>query len=72
MPGATDFNSVGVKTYVSIQQGLEATVITITNGLYENILAALRDGTSSCASADALLNSPWGTGSLVKQILGCS
>jgi hypothetical protein len=71
MPGATDFNDVGVKTYVDLTQGLRATVITLTNGLYDNILAALKDGVSACSVAYAVAHSPWGTGSLMQQILGC-
>lgn len=44
MPGATDFNSVGVKNYVSIQQGLQATVETLHGGPYGDILLHLRSG----------------------------
>lgn len=68
-PGASDFNSVGVKTYTSYQQGLQATIQTLTNGLYSNILDALRSGTSAKAVADAIAASPWGTGQLVQQII---
>lgn len=71
MPGATNFNSVGVKTYVDITQGLQATVITLKNGLYGPILDALAAGTSSCAVAHAITQTPWGTGELVIEILGC-
>lgn len=71
MPGATNFNSVGVKTYVSLDQAVEASVITITNGRYQNILDALKAGNSACACAAALAASPWGTGALVQKILGC-
>ncbi len=63
MPGATIFNSVGVKAYKSWAQGLEASVITINNGLYGGILAALRRGSDAQAVADAVAASPWGTGS---------
>ena len=63
MPGATIFNSVGVKAYKSWAQGLEASVITINNGFYGGILAALRRGNDAQAVADAVAASPWGTGS---------
>jgi hypothetical protein len=63
MPGATIFNSVGVKAYKSWMQGLEASVITINNGFYDGILAALRRGNDAQAVADAVAASPWGTGS---------
>ena len=63
MPGATVFNSVGVKAYASWAQGLRATVITLNNGLYGGILAALRSGSDANAVASAVAASPWGTGS---------
>jgi len=69
-PGARNFNSVGVKRYQSVEQGLEATFKTLTNGRYDHIVAALRQGNSARAAAQALANSPWGTGELVQKILG--
>jgi peptidoglycan hydrolase CwlO-like protein len=63
MPGATVFNSVGVKAYTSWAQGLKASVITIRNGYYGSILDALRRGNDAQAVADAVAASPWGTGS---------
>jgi len=62
MPGATVFNSVGVKAYKSWAQGLEATVITINNGYYGGILSALNAGNDGQAVAAAVAASPWGTG----------
>lgn len=62
MPGATVFNSVGVKAYTSWKQGLEATMITLKNGYYGDILEALRRGNDSGAVARAVGASPWGTG----------
>ncbi len=63
MPGASVFNSVGVKAYTSWAQGLRATVITLHNGFYNGILAALRSGNDAQAVATAVASSPWGTGS---------
>ncbi len=63
MPGATVFNSVGVKAYTSWAQGLKATVITLHNGRYGGILAALGNGNDAQAVATAVASSPWGTGS---------
>ena len=54
MPGATVFNSVGVKAYTSWKQGLEATMITLKNGYYGGILDALRRGNDSTAVAAAV------------------
>ncbi len=62
MPGATVFNSVGVKAYTSWKQGLQATMITLRNGYYGGILDALRRGNDSSAVAAAVGASPWGTG----------
>lgn len=68
--GAGTYNSVGVRNYTSPQQGIAATVQTLLNGRYGNILGALHQGRDARAAADALANSPWGTGSLVQRILG--
>jgi peptidoglycan hydrolase CwlO-like protein len=62
-PGATAMNSVGVKAYVSWEQGMRATITTLYNGFYAGILAALRRGDDAQAVADAVAASPWGTGS---------
>lgn len=67
--GATKFNSVGVKNYLSYEDGLAANARAITNGRYENILAALRRGTSAMEVAEAINSSPWGSGDLVVKIL---
>jgi peptidoglycan hydrolase CwlO-like protein len=62
MPGATVFNSVGVKAYTSWKQGLEATVKTLKNGYYGGIIEALRRGNDASSVAAAVGASPWGTG----------
>ena len=67
--GETSFNSVGVKNYTSYADGLDANVKVINNGLYSNILAALQRGDDAHAVAQAITNSPWGTGGLVDKIL---
>lgn len=65
-----NYNSVGVKRYGDPNSGIQATVHTLQNGRYGNILAALRKGDSAVAAAQALANSPWGTGALVLKMLG--
>ena len=70
MPGASIFNSVGVKAYTSWKQGLEATVITMKNGYYDGIIAALQRGNDSSAVAAAVGASPWGTGNFVRHTKG--
>jgi hypothetical protein len=72
MPGATSFNSVGVRNYTSYADGIRATAQTLTNGHYPNILAALRAGNSAVAVAQAVAASPWGTGQGVLRVLGAS
>lgn len=54
-------NSVGVQRYASYDAGLSATVQTLQNGRYSNILAALKQGTSTAAVLGAVNASPWGT-----------
>ncbi len=63
-PGATSMNSVGVKAYVSWQQGFLATIATLRNGRYGPILAALASGHDAQAVVDAVAASPWGTHSI--------
>jgi hypothetical protein len=67
--GETQFNSVGVKNYVSYQDGIDANAKVLQNGLYGNILDALRQGNDALAVARAIKSSPWGTGGLVEKIL---
>ena len=67
--GESNFNSVGVKNYMSYADGLDANVKVINNGLYSNILAALQRGDDAHSVAQAITNSPWGTGALVDKIL---
>jgi hypothetical protein len=69
MPGATKFNSVGVKNFVSYDDGLTANIKAITNGRYANILSALKAGNNAQGVAQAIANSPWGTGGLVLRTL---
>ncbi len=60
-PGATAMNSVGVKSYLSREQGIEATVQTLENGMYGGILDALKQGNDAGAVLAAVSKSPWGT-----------
>ena len=67
--GAGKFNSVGVRNYSSYEDGLAATVKTLRNGRYTEILAALKSGNGTHAAVSSQLNT-WGTGStLVQRIL---
>jgi hypothetical protein len=61
-PGATIWNSVGVKSYPDWPTAIRATARTLKNGLYPKVLAALRSGTDAAAVAHAVGASQWGTG----------
>lgn len=61
MPGATDFNSVGVKNYSSMSVGVLATAKTIMGGGYSDIIAALKSGHGLCGGSYAGL-SRWSGG----------
>ena len=65
-----DNNGHPVRNYTSPKQGLDATYQTLTNGRYQDIVSALRNGSDAMAAAKALKASPWGTGGLVEQVLG--
>lgn len=70
-PGATSYNSIGVRNYPSLQAGIHATIQTLKNGYYTGILGALRHGHDPLAVARAIGASPWGTsGQLMAQVLG--
>jgi len=61
---------IGVQRYPDVQTGIDATVNTLTNGRYGNIIGALRQGDDAMKAAQALANSPWGTGALTMKVLG--
>ena len=77
-PGSTFYNCLkkgvsgcksGVRNYLSSQDGVDATVRTIKNGRYQNIINALKSGDSAEKSALALKSSPWGTGELALKVV---
>jgi hypothetical protein len=41
--GSTNFNSAGVKSYPSFQEGVAAAVATLNNGLYDPLLTGLQE-----------------------------
>jgi hypothetical protein len=69
-PGASDYNSAGVKNYPSQTIGIEATYATLHNGDYPKILACLSDpsGSSALALAAAVGSEPWGTGNFSRVV----
>jgi hypothetical protein len=60
-PGATAINGVGVKQYSSLTEGLDATVTTLENGNYGDILLQLRAGNGLTSGAEKGL-STWSGG----------
>lgn len=61
-PGNTLYNSAGVRNYVSLGQGLSATVATLYNGRYPGVIAALRAGNNAERVARAVWEPHvWGT-----------
>lgn len=62
LPGATNYNSAGVKNYTNLAEGIRATAGALTNGYYNNIVSALRSGRASENQLAGLVEaSPWGT-----------
>lgn len=59
----------GVRNYMSSQDGIDATIKTIKNGRYQNIIDALKSGNSAEKTAQALKSSPWGTGELALKVV---
>jgi peptidoglycan hydrolase CwlO-like protein len=63
MPGSTDFNSFGVKNYVSAQQGMQATLLTLQSGATTYGYGQVLDGLSNCwpamKTAEAINASYW-------------
>jgi hypothetical protein len=68
--GASNYNNIGVKSYPSYKAGVQATVQTLLNGRYGNIVSLLRSGkANSIQLANAVAASPWGTGAGVLNVL---
>lgn len=70
-PGASSYNSVGVRNFTDPGQGVQATASTLLNGRYAPIVSGLRSGrTDALSLARAVEASPWGTGGGVLRVLG--
>jgi hypothetical protein len=61
-PGDQVVNDHGVRAYPSDMVGIDATIRTLHNGRYDEILAALAAGASALRIVAAVAASPWGTG----------
>lgn len=60
-PNATDFNSAGVKNYVTFADGLAATKATLHNGDYTDILVAFSNSYNPNQTVQVINNSVWGS-----------
>lgn len=69
--GSHGINSVNVQAYTSWEQGLAATVATLKNGRYGDILANLATGNAQQIASSASLNT-WGTGNFTKDLAGAT
>ena len=69
MPNSTTMNSVGVRNYASLEDGLVATVKTLKNGRYDCIVNGLKNdiGASEISRCESLKT--WGTGDLVAKVV---
>jgi len=72
MPGATNYNSVGVKNYQTPEQGIEATCKTLKNGRdkygYDKIIDGLKNDVGLSQLSDAVIGSKWGTKDLLRKV----
>jgi hypothetical protein len=71
MPGATNFNTVGVKNYQTLQDGIDATVKTLTNGRYGCIVNGLKNDIGAKNISTNCINDlrTWGTGDLIAKVI---
>jgi hypothetical protein len=72
LPGATNYNSIGVKNYKSTEDGVEATCKTLIQGKnkygYDKIIDGLRNDVGLSKLSDAVINSKWGTKDLLRKV----
>lgn len=57
----TEFNSAGVKNYMTFADGMGATMDTIHLAPYKKLRAEILRGTSAHAICKLIVSSPWGT-----------
>jgi hypothetical protein len=65
---ATNYNSVGVKNYQTPEDGIQATCKTLQHSRYNNIVQGFKNDVGLSNLANAVTNSKWGTGNLLKRI----
>jgi hypothetical protein len=71
-PGETNYNGAGVKNYPTLEEGIAASLDTLHNGHYANIITALSEGAGPAFTCSFICASPWGskpTSELVANVL---
>lgn len=65
LPGATNYNPVGVKNYPKFAMGVFATGLTLSNGLYNGLLGDMQSGkftAKQIVTRNSAEFDKWGTG----------
>jgi len=62
-------NSHGVQNYVSLEDGMIATLKTLKNGFYDCIVNGLKNDIGAAQIAKCPSLKTWGTGSLVAKVV---
>jgi peptidoglycan hydrolase-like protein with peptidoglycan-binding domain len=68
-PGSTKMNSAGVQNYVSLEDGMVATLKTLRNGFYDCIVNGLKNDIGAAQIAKCPSLKTWGTGDLVAKVV---
>ena len=68
-PGSTKMNSAGVQNYVSLEDGMIATLKTLRNGFYDCIVNGLKNDIGAAQIAKCPSLKTWGTGNLVAKVV---
>lgn len=66
---SSDFNKVGVQNYNSLDDGMYATLKTLTNGRYNCIVNGLKNDIGALEISKCPSLEVWGTGDLVRQVV---
>jgi hypothetical protein len=69
MPGATNFNSVGVKNYKSMEDGVKATCDTLKLRHYTDIIDGLKNDVGLYKLSRMQSLKKWGTGGLLAKVV---
>jgi len=69
LPGSTKMNSAGVQNYVSLEDGMVATLKTLKNGFYDCIVNGLKNDIGAAQISKCPSLKTWGTGDLVAKVV---